>query len=192
AEVGRCAAGVTVPGGGGTCTIDITFTPSTTGSVTDQITITDNAAGSPHIITVTGTGFTSATDVTVSPTSLTFAGQTVGTVSSPKTVTITNTGTSTLDISSISATPSSDFSQTNTCAATLNQLAVGQSCTASVSFAPTASGARSGALSISDNAAGSPQSVALGGTGLAVFSVSSTSSTTTAVIGSRSATFTVS
>jgi len=190
AEADNCVG--TVAGGGGTCTINLTFTPSTTGSETDQITITDNAAGSPHIITVTGTGVTSATAVTVSPTSLTFAGQTVGTVSSPKTVTITNTGTSTLDISSISATPSSDFSQTNTCAATLNQLAVGQSCTASVSFAPTASGARSGTLSISDNAAGSPQSVALGGTGLAVFSVSSTSSTTTAVIGSASATFTVS
>src|SRR5207249_12017667 len=40
-------------GGGGTCTINLTFTPSTTGSETDQITITDNAAGSPHIITVT-------------------------------------------------------------------------------------------------------------------------------------------
>jgi hypothetical protein len=188
AEADNCVG--TVAGGGATCTISITFTPSTTGSVTDQITITDNAAGSPHIITVTGTGVTSATAVTVSPTSLTFAGQTVGTVSTPQTVTITNTGTSTLDISSISA--GGDFSQTNTCGAALNQLAVGQSCTASVSFAPTASGARSGTLSISDNAVGSPQTVALGGTGLAVFSVSSTSSTTTAVIGSASATFTVS
>ena len=62
----------------------------------------------------------------------------------------------------------------------------------SVSFSPTASGARSGTLSISDNAKGSPQTVALGGTGLAVFSVSSTSSKTTVVIGSASATFTVS
>src|SRR5207249_2758268 len=103
AEADNCVG--TVAGGGGTCTINLTFTPSTTGSETDQITITDNAAGSPHIITVTGTGSTSETAVTVSPTSLTFAGQTVGTVSSPKTVTITNTGTSTLDISSISATP---------------------------------------------------------------------------------------
>src|SRR5439155_14188379 len=152
AEADDCVG--TVAGGGGTCTISITFTPMTTPPETEtgQITITDNAAGSPHTITVTGTGETSATDVTVSPTSLTFASQKVGTVSAPQTVTIKNTGTATLDFTSpISA--SGDFTQTNTCGAT-NQLAVGQSCTVSVSFSPTASGARSGTLSISDNARG--------------------------------------
>ena len=54
AETNNC--GTALPAGGGTCKIQITFTPTTTGTTTDQITITDNAAGSPHIITVTGNG----------------------------------------------------------------------------------------------------------------------------------------
>lgn len=114
----------------------------------------------------------------------------MGTVSSAQTVTITNTGTATLNITQIST--SGDFSQTNTCGETLNILNVGESCTVSVTFVPTATGGRNGSVSISDNAAGSPQTVALAGTGLAVFSLSSTSSATTEVIGSSSATFTVS
>lgn len=63
AETDNCIG--TLAAGGGTCTINITFTPSAVGSETDQITITDNASGSPHTITVTGTGVTAATAVTV-------------------------------------------------------------------------------------------------------------------------------
>jgi len=188
AETDNCVG--TVAAGGGTCTLNVTFTPSTVGSETDQITITDNASGSPHTITLNGTGVTAATAVTLSPTSLAFGNQTVGTVSSAQTATITNTGTATLNITSITAT--GDYSQTNTCGAVLNTLNVGQSCAVSVAFAPTASGGRNGTLSINDNAAGSPQTVALSGTGVAGFSLSSSSPTTTVVIGSSSATIPVS
>ncbi len=188
AETDNCVG--TVSAGAGTCSINVTFTPSSATGETGQISFTDNAAGSPHTLALSGTGVTAATAVTVSPNSLTFSNQTVGTVSAPQSVTITNTGTSTLSISSISTT--GDFSQTNTCGATLNLLNVGQSCSVSVTFAPTASGARSGTLSISDNATGSPQTVALAGTGVAVFSLSAPSSVTSAVIGTASVTFTVS
>ncbi|MHB8655994.1 MAG: DUF7948 domain-containing protein, partial [Terriglobia bacterium] len=180
----------TVSSGGGTCTIQVTFTPSTVSTETQQITITDNAAGSPHTFTVTGTGVAAATAVTLSPTSLSFSNQNVGTVSAPQTVTITNTGTSTLNITQIAA--SGDFVQTNTCGATLNVLTVGQSCSISVSFQPTVSGVRSGSLSISDNASGSPQTVILSGNGVAVFSLAATNATTTVPIGSTTATYTVS
>jgi len=84
-----------------------------------------------------------------------------------------------------------DFNQTNTCGATLNVLNVGASCVVNITFNPTASGARSGTLSIADNATGSPQNVALAGTGVAVFTVGATSTTTTVVIGATTATFTV-
>ena len=101
-------------------------------------------------------------------------------------VTITNTGTAVLTITGIST--SGDFLQTNTCAAPPlnNLLSPGQSCMASVTFAPSASGARSGALSITDNATGSPQTVALSGTGTAQFSLTSSSPVTTALIGAAS------
>jgi hypothetical protein len=181
----------TVAARGGTCTINITFTPTATGSVTDEFAIDDNSANSPHIITVSGTGVTQATSVTVTPTTLVFANTTVGSVTKAQTVTITNTGTSTLDITSISVT--GDFTQTNTCASAplFNTLGPSQFCSASVIFAPTASGSRSGTLSISDNATGSPQGVALSGVGLAQFSLTAKNPTISAIIGTTTVTYTI-
>lgn len=185
AETDNCVG--TVAASGGACTINITFTPKSTGVETGTFSIADNATGSPHLIKVRGTGVTSATAVTVTPTSLSFGNVTVGNVSSAQTVTITNTGTQTLTFSGFQT--GGDYSQTNTC--TSNTLNVGQSCTVSVTFSPTASGARNGSLAISDNAAGSPQVVALSGTGDAQFSMSSPSTSVTTLIGSGSATFTI-
>lgn len=179
----------TISSGGGTCTINVTYTPTALGATTQQISITDNSANSPHIITVSGAGVSAATAVTLSPSSLTFTNQNVGTVSAPQTVTLTNTGTSILNITTISTT--GDFVQTNTCGAKFNTLNVGESCTIAVSFQPTASGARTGTVSISDNASGSPQGVALSGIGLAVFSLAAASNTATVPVGTASATYTV-
>ncbi len=191
-ETDNCVG--TLSPGGASCTINVTFTPSTAAQETSQFTITDNAyniANNTQTIAVSGTGTTIATAVTILPTSLSFPNQTVGTVSAPQSVSITNTGTTTLNITNI-LTNSSDFSQTNTCAALLYTLNVNQSCTVSVTFSPTASGTRSGALSIYDNATGSPQSVALSGVGVAAFSLSSPSPNTPVLIGSTSASFTIS
>src|SRR5437667_885355 len=73
-------------------------------------------------------------------------------------------GTTSLTITSIAITGTNagDFAQTHTCA---SSLAAGASCSISVTFKPTASGTRTAALNISDNAAGSPQKVTLSGTG---------------------------
>lgn len=180
----------TISSSGGTCKISLTYTPSALGTSTQEIAITDNSTGSPHVINASGQGVSAATAVTLSPTSLTFADQKVGTVSAPQTVTLTNTGTSVLSITQISA--SGDFLQTNTCGATLNILNVGQSCTMSVSFQPTSSGARNGTLSVADNASGSPQSVTLSGNGLAVFSIAASNSSVTVPVGTTSATYTIS
>jgi len=98
--------------------------------------------------------------VTLSSTSLTFGSQVVGTTSAPQAVTLTNTGTAAVNISSITA--SGDFSQANNCGSKLN---AGANCTISVTFTPTAIGARSGLISITDNAVGSPQTVNLAGSG---------------------------
>lgn len=100
---------------------------------------------------------------TVSPATLTFDGQTVGSTSAAKPVTLTSIGTLALGISSIAA--SGDFAQTNNCGSTLN---AGDTCTVSVTFKPTAGGTRTGSLTITDNAGGSPQTVSLTGTGSAV------------------------
>jgi len=104
--------------------------------------------------------------VSLSPTSLTFSSQKVGTSSPAQNVTLTNTGTSILSITSIglTGTNSGDFAQTNTCASSVIS---GGNCSINATFTPTAAGSRSASISITDNASGSPQTVNLSGTGVA-------------------------
>jgi hypothetical protein len=104
--------------------------------------------------------------VTLSPSSLTFSNQAVGTTSGPQVVTLTNTGSATLTISSIAA--NGDFAPISACTASLG---AGSACTVSVAFTPTAGGTRTGTLTFTDSASGSPQTVSLTGTGLAANSV---------------------
>ena len=94
--------------------------------------------------------------VQLSASNLTFGSQTVNVTSSPQAVMLSNTGTIPLEITNILA--SGDFSQTNTCGATL---AVGANCTINITFTPTVAGTRTGSVTITDNAPGSPQTVAL-------------------------------
>jgi phosphoesterase family protein/Big-like domain-containing protein/ASPM-SPD-2-Hydin domain-containing protein/centrosomal CEP192-like protein len=158
----------TVAANGGTCAINVTFTPTATGTRSATLTVTDSAVDSPQTASLAGTGISgTAPAVSLSPTSLTFASQTVGTTSAPQTVTLTNTGNAPLTITNIgvAGTNSGDFTQTNTCPSTL---AASGTCTFSVTFKPTATGARSALVTITDNAAGSPHSFSLAGTGVGV------------------------
>jgi Galactose oxidase, central domain/Abnormal spindle-like microcephaly-assoc'd, ASPM-SPD-2-Hydin/Thrombospondin type 3 repeat len=99
--------------------------------------------------------------VTLSPFRLTFGNQQVGTTGNPQTLTLTNSGTATLDVTSIVA--SGDFVQTSTCG---TSLVAGGTCSINISFSPTELAARPGAITITDNAPRSPQSIALSGTGI--------------------------
>jgi len=79
-------------------------------------------------------------------------------------VTLTNTGSSTVNISSLTVAPS-DFTfkvVAKSCKATV---APGASCFIKVTFSPTQVGLRTGAVTITDNAADSPQTIPLKGTG---------------------------
>jgi acid phosphatase len=98
--------------------------------------------------------------VILSPTSLTFGSQSVGTTSTSQPVTLTNNQSSAVTSLSISA--SGDFSQTNNCGTTL---AGNSSCTINVTFTPTAVGTRTGTLTVSDSAG--TQTASLSGTGVA-------------------------
>jgi hypothetical protein len=95
----------------------------------------------------------------LSSASLNFGNQLVQTPSAQQTVTLTNTGGSALTIASIVA--SGDFSQSTNCG---GSVAAGANCAISVTFTPTTNGARAGAITITDNASTSPQTVSLTGT----------------------------
>ena len=146
---------------GASCTMNVTFHPSAAGPSTSALTLTTNAAGSPHSVPLTGTGVAIAPAVSLTPSSLTFASRTVSTTSLPQTVTLANTGNGPLAIFPMAI--SGDFAFTSACGASL---AAGGSCTIDVTFTPLVAAARSGTLSITDSAAGSPHTVPLSGTGL--------------------------
>jgi hypothetical protein len=162
AQTNTCGSSLAV---GAHCTISATFTPTTTGNRIAGVFLTDNASGSPQSLVLSGTGVSSGTPVvSLTPTSLTFSTQAIGTASTAKMVAVKNTGTASLSISAISITGTNagDFTQTHTCG---SSLAAGASCSVSITFKPTASGSRTASLSISDNASGSPQKVSISGTG---------------------------
>ena len=108
---------------------------------------------------------TSGPAISISPTSLTFPSQQVGTMSTPQTFTVTNVGNATLTLSP-NNTVSGDFNfgGIGTCG-NITSLAPGASCTYSASFIPTAVGTRTGQEVIFNNAANSPQTIMLNGTG---------------------------
>jgi hypothetical protein len=147
---------------GASCTIHGHFAPTTTGPLTATIVITDNAPGSPHTISLTGTGAVPV--VSLSATSLTYGPQTFGSESASQLVTLTNTGILPLGIISIRVTgaDASSFDFANNCG---SSLAAGSSCTIHGHFAPTTTGPLTAAIVITDHAGNSPQSITLTGTG---------------------------
>jgi len=128
------------------------------------VAFSDGAPASPQMTALTGTGVgTAPPAVSLSPTSLTFPAQPVSTSSAQMTVTLTNTGDLLFTLNGIvfqGANPG-DFAQTNNCSDVLG----GGSCSINVTFTPGASGSRGATMQIIDNAANSPQTVAVSGTG---------------------------
>lgn len=109
-----------------------------------------------------GGGSTTGTPVAaLSPSSLAFGNQAMGSASAAQSVALANSGTAVLTILGIS-TSDPNFQQTNTCGMVL---AAGAHCSISVTFTPLIVGNVNGALNISDNTSNSPQVLPLSGTG---------------------------
>ena len=147
---------------GASCTISVDFTPQASGPVSATLSISDNAAGNPQSVPLSGSGNGGTYGISLSPSSLNFATQTVGARSTMQTVTLTNTGTfaTALAIAMVGAN-SGDFAETDNCSQ--GPLAGGQACVITVTFDPTQTGSRSAVIQISDAAPKSPQIVALSG-----------------------------
>src|SRR3989449_239941 len=164
-----CTNGATVVAGA-SCLLNLTFTPTAASARTATVTITDDAAGSPQSVSLTGTGVTPPT-ATLSATSSAFGNQRVGTTSAAQNLTLTNNGGTPLNLTSITITGAQAadfaFAAGNTCPTGAGSVAPGASCTISISFTPAATGARTATVTITDDAPGSPQSVSLAGMGIA-------------------------
>src|SRR5467141_3693605 len=143
-ETNNCPAALSA---GSNCTASVAFTPQVVGPVTGALMVTDDSGnlGSTQAVPLDGTGTTPGASVT--PTTLFFPSQAVGTTSTAKNITLQSTGTGPLQVTSIvTAAP---FSQTNNCS---GSIAPAASCTIQVTFAPTAAGSASGSVTITDNA----------------------------------------
>jgi hypothetical protein len=124
---------------------------------------------------------------TISPASLAFPSQLINTTSAPQTVTLTNSGQATLTIGSIvlGGTNAADYKITsNTCGSTLN---AGAKCTITATFTPSALGARSASITITDNACGSPHAIPLTGKGTEITLTPSPANFGTQTVGTTSA-----
>ena len=145
------------------CTLSITFTPTASGARSATLSVTDNAGTSSaatQTASLSGIGEAPATD-TLSTFALSFAQQQIGTISAAQTITLTNSGGVPLTLIAASVSPG-DFSVVNACG---NSLAAHATCAFNVIFSPTAVGARTATLTITDQFR--YQTVALSGTGIA-------------------------
>ncbi len=145
----------------GTCKIGVTFSPTILGPQTGVLSVTDNVGTSPQTTQLSGTG---AAAVTLTPATLAFGNHFANTTSAAKTITLVNNQTVPLTITGIST--SGDFAANSTCPVAPNSLAAKSSCAISVTFTPTALGARTGSLTVNDNAADTQQTAQLSGTGI--------------------------
>jgi hypothetical protein len=187
AETNDCVG--TLQGSGQACTINVSYTPTVLAPETELLSITDNAAGSPHLVTLTGTGVTGIAQVQFSPTSLVFPATTLNTTSASQKVIMTNNGETPLTVTNIAAT--GDFAETNTCPSYPFTMAVGGSCSFSVTFTPTNTGVRKGSLTITDNVTSGSSSIALTGTGNPNFTLTSPTTSQFLPIGTTTTTFTI-
>jgi len=126
---------------GSTCTIQVSFSPGTLGSIEGAITINDNSPLSPQVVSLSGRGIPPAT---LTPSVIEFGTVAVGTTSTPRQVTLTVPPNLTVFVTGIST--SGDYAQTNNCP---SQLKNGQSCSISVVFKPTNNVSVLGALAVS-------------------------------------------
>jgi hypothetical protein len=143
------------------CVVEVELAPTAPGLRTAALTISDDAPGAQQMIQLEGQG----TIVTFSPPSLNFGDQAVGTSSQPQTTALTDNGGRSIRIFhtiSIDGPDAKDFAQTHTCG---NNVSGGQSCGITVTFTPKATGTRTAWITVYDDGGGSPQRVALSGTG---------------------------
>lgn len=149
---------------GGSCALTVTYTPSGAGG--DTATLTFNYAGGSLVVSLTGTGVATqpppGQGQLSMPSSVMMPDTTLGTSSASQSVTLSNIGSVAVTVSAITSS-SAEFAVGSINCGTVN---AGAFCSFSVTFTPTAAGARSATITVASNGAGAPQIIAVGGNGV--------------------------
>ena len=145
---------------GATCSFSVSFAPQVPGLHIASLEIASDAATSLEFVSLLGSA--SASSLLFSPPSLDFGSVMVGN-SSQLPIQVTNSSAIPITFASVTAT--GDYSVGGSCPPSGTSLAANSSCTAVVTFTPTASGTRAGTASFNSSASTNPLSVALTGIG---------------------------
>jgi len=175
--------------GNSSCTVAVTFSPASAGSLSVILSVVDGAGTQTSTLTGTGTA-PAAPQPVLTPASISFGSQTVGTSSAAQTATLKNAGNGTLFISSFGffGSNTASFSETNNCGASL---AAGSSCSIAVVCTPASAGSLSANLGANFPSPIVQQSIALSCTGVAAATpeaaLTPSTASFTAISGSTSA-----
>ena len=143
-------------------TFNVQYQPLAAGAASGSITIVSNAATSPSLVALSGTGVAATQILSLSTNTVSFGNVDTG-ATSTRAVTVTNTGNSNVLISKIAAS-GAVYSLSGASAPVT--LTPSQKLTFDVIFSPTITGAVSGSATITSNASGSPAAISLSGSGV--------------------------
>lgn len=153
---------------GTSCALSVTFTPNALGAATGRVNVASNAAGSPHAVSLTGSGVAASPVLAWSSATAVLAFGDVALGASPTTqsLTLTNQGPGavTLQQLTLSGAQAADFSLGGGTCAVGAALAQGASCTVTLAFQPGAVGARAAVLQVVSSGT-NPPDLALTGNG---------------------------
>jgi hypothetical protein len=140
------------------CTVQVAFAPTQTGTITGTLSIASSASTLPLVVSLTGVGVQS--HMQILPTSLSFGPIAVN---SPSSLSLTLFNNGTAPITGVALSATGDYAVTVPCP--VSTLAPGGSCGVTVTFTPTKIGADNGTLTVTSSDATSPDAVPLTGTG---------------------------
>ena len=161
---GFSVSGISTPltlGAGQSTSFTAKFSPTSAGTVSGSVSLTNNGPNSPVTVALTGSGTATAPQLTITPASVNYGNVAVGS-SAPQTITLTNSGNATLTVTQAIASGTGFSMSGATMPTTIN---AGSSASFTATFAPTSAGAATGSISVVSNAPGSPAAIALSGTG---------------------------
>jgi sugar lactone lactonase YvrE len=161
-----CPASGSKLNGGANCSIGVTFTPASTGAKKGAVLINDSDPTSPQLAGLSGTGIS---NVSLSPTSVTFATTAIGVTSAASKITVTNNTAGSITLGTPAVTATVPFLNMSTTTCTNGKIIASKgTCVINVAFKPTVVGFVKGSVSLFDNDPTSPQSATLRGTGTGI------------------------
>jgi Abnormal spindle-like microcephaly-assoc'd, ASPM-SPD-2-Hydin/WD40-like Beta Propeller Repeat len=158
---------------GSACDLLVHFGPDRLGEHTATLNFGDDAPLSPQTVSLSGEG---VSPVALDPDPVAFGPVPIATESTPRTVTLRNISSASVVVNGVAvAGADAEVFAIGDDTCTGANIETGGSCTVTVRFHPDRVGARAARLEFSDDARGSPHSVALSGTGVSPVALSPSS-----------------